>query len=59
MQKILRIKDEFDTNTIDARVSKTKYRNNNLCPLCLLALSVIFLVFMRTDFLQKKREMFR
>ena len=51
MQKGLWIKDEVDTNYVDARVSKTKARENTVRPLCFILSSILYLVFVHTSFL--------
>ena len=41
---------------VDAHVITTKYRNNTVRPLCLLAFSVLCLVFVRVIFLQIQKN---
>ena len=52
MQKLLRTKDEVNTTSVDARVSKTKARENTVRPLCFIGSSLICLVFVHASFLQ-------
>ena len=56
MQKGLRIKDEVYNPPIDARISKTKSRENTVRWLSLIALSVICLDFVRVSFLQNPKK---
>ena len=56
VQKGLRIKDEVGTTTVDAHVSNTKSRENTVRPLCSLALSMLWLVFVRTSFLRNPKK---
>ena len=45
------IKEEVDTTSVHTPVSKTKTLEKSLLLLCLLALSVLCLVFVRSSFL--------
>ena len=50
MQKVLKIKEEVDISPVDVYVSKTKAHENTVRLLCSLALSVLYLIFVRASF---------
>ena len=51
MQKVLNITETVDITHVDAHVSKTKSRDNNVRILCSLTFSVLCSVFMHASFL--------